>query len=162
MQPSKPAKTSESSSTIGVDGFDLASFLPYRLSLLSNTISQGIADTYQKDFDLTVTEWRIVAVLGGSPGISAKEVSSLTGMDKVAVSRAVNRLLDKALVARTAHDEDRRRMQMRLTPRGQRLYVDIIPRARRYEAQLMNGLSRGDRDSLNRLLLQLQQIAETI
>ena len=31
----------------------LSDFLPYRLSVLSNTVSRGIADRYQRDFGLS-------------------------------------------------------------------------------------------------------------
>ena len=41
----------------------LERFLPYRLSILSNTISQAIADDYQRRYDISVTEWRVMAVL---------------------------------------------------------------------------------------------------
>ena len=68
--------------------FRLEEYLPYRLSLLSNTVSQGIADRYQRDHDISVTEWRVIAVLGRFPGQTASEVVKRTAMDKVTVSRA--------------------------------------------------------------------------
>ena len=34
---------------------ELETFLPYRLSVLSNTLSQAIAKVYDKRFDLSVT-----------------------------------------------------------------------------------------------------------
>ena len=42
----------------------LEHFLPYRLSILTNKISASIADTYRGKFGLSITEWRIMAVLG--------------------------------------------------------------------------------------------------
>ena len=68
---------------------DLEAFVPYRLSVLSNRVSGAIARQYTERFGLTMAEWRVMAVLGGSPGLSARELSSRTGMDKVQVSRAV-------------------------------------------------------------------------
>lgn len=44
----------------------LEHFLPYRLSILSNTISEAIADDYQQRHDLSMTEWRVMAVLARS------------------------------------------------------------------------------------------------
>ena len=49
---------------------DLEHFLPYRLSVLSNTISAAIARDYGERFGLAVTEWRVLAVLGRSDGLS--------------------------------------------------------------------------------------------
>ena len=76
------------------DALELERFLPYRLSVLSNRISDAIAREYSQRFALGVTEWRVMAVLGRWPGLSASDVARRTAMDKVAVSRAVARLLD--------------------------------------------------------------------
>jgi hypothetical protein len=64
--------------------WELDRFLPYRLSILSNRISQTIAGAYARRFGLGVTEWRVIAVLGRYPGLSANGVAARTAMDKVA------------------------------------------------------------------------------
>src|SRR5215475_3245077 len=92
---------------------DLEHFLPYRLSILSNTISQAIAREYELRFQLSITEWRVIAVLGLYPDLSAGEVAARTAMDKVAVSRAVARLGKAGRVRRTLADHDRRRSVLR-------------------------------------------------
>src|SRR3546814_281012 len=83
---------------------DLERFLPYRLSVLSNRVSQTIADFYVERFGLAVTEWRVIAVLGRFAGLSANGVAVRTAMDKVAVSRAVARLLERGLLEREVHE----------------------------------------------------------
>ena len=79
----------------------LGDFLPYRLSVLSNKISRAIADGYEERFQLSLPEWRVMAILGGEPELSAGEVAERTAMDKVAVSRAVKKLLDNGRIERT-------------------------------------------------------------
>ena len=74
----------------------LEGFLPYRLSVLSNTVSSAIAAAYFANFGLSIPEWRVMAVLAANPGLSAAEVTARTAMDKVAVSRAVATLLSAA------------------------------------------------------------------
>ena len=51
----------------------LERFLPYRLSILSNRVSRAIATRFAKTFGLTIPEWRVIAVLGRRPGLTAKE-----------------------------------------------------------------------------------------
>src|SRR5438132_151522 len=104
---------------------DLEQFLPYRLSVLSNTISQAIAREYAQRFDLSVTEWRVIAVLGRYRGVSASEVAERTAMDKVAVSRAVNRLIESGRVKRDTHGDDRRRSVLALTAKGRKVYDQV-------------------------------------
>jgi DNA-binding MarR family transcriptional regulator len=134
---------------------ELERFVPYRLSLLSNTLSQAIAREYQARFGLSVTEWRVLAVLGRYAGLSAGEVAERTAMDKVAVSRAVARLLGDDRIRRAVHRGDRRRSVLALTPRGQRIYDQIAPRALEYERQLLQVLDAEEREWLERLLAKL-------
>ncbi len=134
---------------------DLEHFLPYRLSLLSNTISQAIAREYEARFGLSVTEWRVLAVLGRYAGSSAGEVAERTAMDKVAVSRAVARLLANERIRRGVHSGDRRRSVLALTPKGQRIYDQIAPRALEYERELLHVLDTEERIWLERLLSKL-------
>src|SRR5215831_6645102 len=87
---------------------DLEHFVPYRLSVLSNRVSSAIARQYSDRFGLSIPEWRVMAVLGGTPGLSAREVAERTAMDKVQVSRAVARLLRAKRIQRAPDNRDRR------------------------------------------------------
>jgi DNA-binding MarR family transcriptional regulator len=130
----------------------LENFLPYRLSVLSNTVSGAIAAAYFDHFGLTIPEWRVMAVLAANPGLSAAEVTARTAMDKVAVSRAVAALLAAGRLRRTTAKSDRRRTHLELTPAGMRVYAQVVPMALDYERHLIAPLSKKDRESLDRLL----------
>jgi DNA-binding MarR family transcriptional regulator len=95
---------------------DLAHFVPYRLSVLTNRVSSAIARTYSERFDLTIPEWRVMAVLGGVDGLSAGEVAQRTAMDKVQVSRAIARLVESKRVQRVVDADDGRVARLSLTP----------------------------------------------
>jgi len=130
----------------------LERFLPYRLSVLSNTVSSAIAMAYFDNFGLSIPEWRVMAVLAANPGLSAAEVTARTAMDKVAVSRAVATLLAAGRLRRTMVKSDRRRTHLELTPAGKRVYAQVVPMALNYERQLIAPLSARDRATLDRLL----------
>lgn len=145
------------------DGFILESFLPYRLSLLSNTVSQGISTAYRRDYGLSVTEWRIIAVLGRFPGLTASQITERTAMDKVAVSRAVKKLRHQGLVHRSPHRHDRRRQPMELTAdKGRALFEQVVPKALAYERRLLSKLSEEEIEVLSALLTRLQRSAASI
>ena len=142
--------------------FDLEQFLPYRLSILTNTISQGIAASYRDEFDITVTEWRILAVLGRYPGLTASEVVDHTAMDKVAIHRAVKSLCAKNMLERKVDASDRRRQSLFITPdRGQSVLDNIIPRANEFERRLMDVLDSEETRSLNNILDKLHEAADS-
>lgn len=143
--------------------FALEAFLPYRLSLLSNTVSQGISAAYRKPFDLSVTEWRVIAILGRFPGLTASEVTARGAMDKVAVSRAVSNLLERGLVEREEQQDDRRRMPLCLTvEKGVPLFSAVVPQALAYERRLLAGLSEEEVRQLDALLRKLQRAASAM
>lgn len=134
---------------------ELEHFLPYRLSVLSNRISEVIARVYRRRFGLAVTEWRIMAVLGRYPGLSAGAVAERTAMDKVAVSRAVATLLQRDLLVRDTHGDDRRRSVLELSQAGYRVYDEVAPLTLEYERRLLAGLDARERETLDGLLARL-------
>ena len=141
---------------------DLAGFLPYQLSVLANQISGQLARVYAERFSLSIPEWRVMAVLGQFPGISALEVGSRTEMDRVTVSRAVARLLAKRYVARNFASLDRRRSELHLSARGQTVYAEVVPLARAYERSLITALTPAQRRALDRAMAALRQQATTL
>ena len=136
----------------------LREFLPYRLSVLSNTISRRIADIYDREFGLSIWQWRVMAVTGDAPGISATEIGQRTAMDKVAVSRAVAGLIEVGYLERKSSEEDARRSMLFLTPAGQAVYDDIVPMAISEEQALESVLTPEERQELTRLMEKLAPI----
>jgi DNA-binding MarR family transcriptional regulator len=140
----------------------LEDFLPYRLSILSNRVSRAIAARYAKTFDLTIPEWRIIAVLGRRPGLTAKEVAEATEMDKVAVSRAVARLVAAKRVAARLDRDDARRQLLALTALGESVHARIAPIALASEQKLLAALSGGERAQLDALIDRLLAAAKLL
>jgi len=163
MLPSSTRRKT-ASRTATVPGLNLSHFLPYRVSVLSNTISQTVARLYEKRFHITIPEWRIIAVLGGlgNETLSAGEIAAATAMDKVQVSRAISRMLGSELILREAGDTDRRKALLTLTAKGLEIYSEIAPLALAYEAQLTSALDADEMQQLNLLLSKLQTKADEL
>ncbi len=140
----------------------LERFLPYRLSILSNRVSRAIAARYAKAFDLTIPEWRVIAVLGRTPGLSAKAVAEATEMDKVAVSRAIARLTAARRVVAEIDAADARRQLLWLTPQGDALHKRIAPLALETEQRLLAALAPRERAQLDALIDRLLETAQTL
>lgn len=142
------------------DRLELDRFLPYQLSVLTNRVSDAIARQYSERFDLTIPEWRVMAALGNTPGLSASEVAARTAMDKVQVSRAVANLVENGRVERGSDAQDGRITRLALSPRGQAIYHQVAPLALDLEARLIATLSADERKSLDAIMHKLsRQIA---
>lgn len=150
-----PAKRRPAPATAEHAPLQLEHFLPYRLSILSNTISQTIADDYQSRHDISMTEWRVMAVLARYEGLSAREVAERTAMDKVAVSRALARLVEAGRVDRAVHDNDKRRSVLSLTETGWAIHDEVAPMARAREREVLAKLDTEERLWLTRILDKL-------
>ncbi|MGB5336844.1 MAG: MarR family transcriptional regulator [Woeseiaceae bacterium] len=140
----------------------LEDFLPYRLAILSHTVSTTIAQVYEKRFSLSIPEWRVIAILGRYPGLSAVEVAERTFMDKVAVSRAVTKLLKNGRIDRQFADADRRRSILNLSDEGRRVHDEVAPLALQFERDLLEGLSEDDRDRLDAIVERLMNQARSL
>jgi DNA-binding MarR family transcriptional regulator len=133
----------------------LEEFLPYRLSVLSHTISTNIARVYEKRFGVSIPEWRVIAILGRFPGLSAVEVADRTLMDKVAVSRAVTKLIKSGRIDRQFADADRRRSILNLSEEGRKVHNEIAPLALQFERELLQDISEEDYETYNSILDRL-------
>ena len=140
----------------------LESFLPYRLSLLSNAVSGAIAAVYGDKFAISMPEWRIMMILAEYLDVSADEVCRRTKIEKSVVSRAVARLLKRHFINREIDEDDRRRSILRLSETGLSIYDEVMPIARDYEAKLLSGLTAEELETFNAMIDKLLEKASCI
>jgi DNA-binding MarR family transcriptional regulator len=104
----------------------------------------------------------VMAVLGGTPGLSAREVAHRTAMDKVQVSRAVASLMRARRVARGGDAKDGRITRLSLTKQGRAIYDEIVPLALHLEELFLSALSADERRSFEALLAKLSRQARLL
>src|SRR5215213_8668413 len=86
----------------------LERFLPYRLNVLANVVSNALAQIYEERFGLTIPGWRVVATLGQYGVRTARDIAAHGVMHKSTVSRAVSALEARGLVTRAGNPDDMR------------------------------------------------------
>ena len=127
----------------------LHDFLPYRLSIASNAVSDRVAHVYQARFGLKIPEWRVIAVVAEQGHTTQAGLVAATQMDKMTISRAVVALVERGLLART-EAADRRTLELALTAEGKalnlalfagfdRLFVTVSERLGEAAARQMQG-----------------------
>jgi DNA-binding MarR family transcriptional regulator len=133
----------------------LAEFMPYRLSVTSNAVSDLIAGEYRAQFGLKIPEWRIMAVLGDAGAQTQRQLVAATLMDKVAVNRACKVLETRNLVARIPNASDGRSHHLELTLPGRTMHGQIMPLAVDMYEKVFACLSDRETDKLRSILAKL-------
>lgn len=135
-------------------------FLPYRLSVASNAVSDRIAQSYRRRFGLKIPEWRLLAILAELGEATPQALGAQTRMDKITVSRAAAALIARGLVSAGRNPADGRSHLLSLTADGTALYREIVPLARTLEQKLFAGFSAAERRLLDDLLRRVEQAAD--
>ncbi|WP_298671986.1 MarR family winged helix-turn-helix transcriptional regulator [uncultured Sphingomonas sp.] len=130
-------------------------FLPYRLSITSNLVSDRIARAYESMFGLSIPEWRLVAVIAEWDAINQAEIGERTRMDKVTVSRAAIALVDRGLLARAPNATDKRSHLLSLTASGRELYALVAPKALELERRIFASFAPAELEGFMALLRRI-------
>lgn len=135
-------------------GLDLSVFTPYRIAFLGRMMSEQLGAAYSSE-DLTIPEWRVLAVVSQQETVAARDVVARTPMDKMAVSRAVASLESKKLILRERTD-DRRVSALKLSPKGKMVFERVSAIALAYEKALLGAMPESEREALMAGLSRLE------
>lgn len=127
----------------------------FKLVRVVNLTARPFQQRVGRQHQLTLNEWRTLAVLAGEPGITATQVADLTGLDKMAVSRALTGLKQRKRVQRHDDPTDQRRSRLYLTAAGKALFQVASAEAQTREAELFAGVDAAELASLGRTLDKL-------
>ena len=135
----------------------LEDFLPYRLNVCANIVSNALSRIYAERYNIGVPEWRVLVTLGQFGMMTAKAIGIHSHMHKTKVSRAVAMLERRKLVTRRANRDDLREAFLSLTPAGRDIYSDLAPSALEFARKLMETVEPADRAALGRALNKLTE-----
>ena len=125
-----------SSTTLNLDRF-----LPYRLNRLAHNVSVSLAAIYTDAFGISRSQWRVMALLGQHQWLTAKQICSMTYMDKVKVSRAVNGLVALNYLQTTQDATDKRAVLLTQSMEGKKLFEAMVPKVQAWEESFLEKLS---------------------
>ena len=135
----------------------LEEFLPYRLNVCANLVSQALSRVYSERYQIGVPEWRVLVTLGQLGMMTAKAIGTHSHMHKTKVSRAVALLERRKLLVRRANRADLREAFLSLTPAGRDVYDELAPLALEFARNLLDAVDPADRDALCRALRGLSK-----
>lgn len=127
----------------------------YRVSYLANFFSGPIYRELEAVEDLTRPEFITLFCLAHCGGLTAQDISNMTGRPKNSLSRAVHRLVARGFISRVAAPKDPRQALLDLSAAGRETVERILPRFSRREDRMLSPLTPQERREFDRLLGKL-------
>ncbi|MDN6886216.1 MarR family winged helix-turn-helix transcriptional regulator [Variovorax sp. CAN2819] len=131
----------------------------FKLVRVVNLTARPFHERVGREHRLTLNEWRAMAVLATQPGLNARQVADQTGLDKMAVSRALAGLRRHRRVQRHDDPTDGRSSRLYLTAAGKALHETVGALGREREVMLFAGIDAGE---LARLDATLDKLIEAV
>ena len=129
--------------------------LIFKLVRVVNLTARPFEQRVGKPHQLTLNEWRVMALVGAQPGCNASQVAEHSGLDKMAVSRALAGLQRAKRLQRQEDPTDQRRSRLYLSAAGREVYAAALARAQEREAELFSNMSAREREQLGAMLDKL-------
>lgn len=137
--------------------FDITGYVPFWLTAIANKWTASTSRQFRSEFDIGITEWRVLLALDNLQVARALDVCNLTGTDTSAVSKAVQSLLARGYIEQVAGSFVGRNRPLALTKAGGDLLTRASGIALGFEERLLAGL---DLEERLQLLIILQKIHE--
>ena len=132
------------------------------IHVLANLIGRAFSGLLDRSFGMSVPEWRVMLTLARHPGLTAAEITSRWAMDKMAISRAIQRLEADGHIGRDRNPSDRRSYRLSLTASGAALYQKILPAANARYREFVSCLTREELSGLRASIEKLIAHAENL
>ena len=127
-----------------------------RLVKLLHRLFNDNANALLREHGLNHPEYNVLIMLDGSPlGLTAGELAEASSEKAANTTRLVDQLCNKGLVLREPCSEDRRKLRVRLSTRGEALLEQLIPLI---ADQLQGFFAALDPAALDQLESLLQQV----
>lgn len=94
-----------------------------------------------EDFDISVEQFHILRFIRRGHG-SVSELADVRNISRPAISQGVDALVNKGLVSRTQSREDRRYVNLELTPQGNALLDSVFQNTREWMKAILGSFSR--------------------
>ena len=139
----------------------LDSYLPYLLNRAGARIAAAFSEEV-RPLGATLQMWRVLAALREGDGRRMGDLSETTSIEVSTLTRLVDNMEKKGLVARRRDAADARVVALHVTPAGRRLTQRITPIAERYESVALAGFTAAEADILKAALRRLYRNMEAL
>lgn len=156
----KRERTETEATRSPVDGeLGIRDLISYKVSRTAGLMSRGAALQYRREFDVSLGEWRAIALLAATPGLSLIQLSREAGLDKAQMSRVASFLTRRGLLTRKQAPGGGRAISLELSNEGWATYRGLIAAAGRRDELFRAALTEEELAALERALKALSRAA---
>lgn len=91
--------------------------------------------------DITPGQFGVLIMIRENEGLSQSDLGSAVGIDRSTMVAVIDRLESRGLVVRAPSPNDRRSYALRLSPEGERLLDELIPRVEAHDRGMVKDLA---------------------
>jgi DNA-binding MarR family transcriptional regulator len=144
-------------------GLHIEDFLTFRLTRLSNALRNNMTKPYLEEFELSLPEWRLLALVARFSPLRFSELTGRSSMDKGQVSRTLRVMTKRGLTKTKIIAQRGSRsaealaapVSVSITAKGKALYQAVLPVAQRHQSQVLQTLNDSERVGLYKSLDKL-------
>ena len=134
--------------------------LSYRVGQVANAMSRSAALRYRREFDVTLGEWRTLALLGAKAPLTVNKLARLSALDKAQMSRVITKLTERGLILRDYGPG--RTTQLTLSRKGKSVYKGLIAAANERNDAFLLCLTPEESVVLDSALTKLATLARAL
>lgn len=135
----------------------ITGLLSFRVRRLANLLSSSAGMRYRREFDVSLPEWRTIALLGRARMTTVNKLARLAALDKGQMSRVISGLVERGFIAKETGP--RASSQLTLTETGTALYEQLITAANERDQFVLGALSEQEQAAFEQALEKLTDAA---
>ncbi len=144
------------------DGMSASDHISYAVTFVANLMSFGGRKDNVERFNLTVRQWRVIAIIGRMGPMTLSDIANTVHHEKSTLSRAAKELEKRGLLCKLPNIRHKLSPLISFTKEGQALYNEITPIHQIQSEKLTSILSDEEKKQLCDLLDKLQDHAEEV
>ncbi|KUE85138.1 hypothetical protein ASL20_30400 [Cupriavidus necator] len=114
---------------------------------------------FERYTGMASTRWRLLFLVHGTKGCTQKDLTLQIGVDAGSITRQIKQLEQDGLVARSAHPQDNRLTEVRLTKAGEAEVERVLKRREVFLEAMMRGATANEIDAF---IVMLDRIASNL
>jgi DNA-binding MarR family transcriptional regulator len=136
--------------------WNVSEHLLYHLSFTSELIGLREEAMFKECCGLGLADWRVLSLIASSVQSSSRDITRVSTLSKVMVSRVIARLTDAGLIERVRSETDNRMQYLELTKAGKQVFRQAKARFEEWSESLLEPLNAADIRLLKQTLTRLR------